>query len=86
MIYRVTMYLFRLLHASCSLQKYLFSQLSLPLSGWLHGMDTLVNHSREAAASTCLAIIFFFQADHSDLPWFLRSTAGSMQLPHQCRH
>ena len=63
MIYRVTMYLFRLLHASCSLQKYSFSQQSLPLSGWLHaaqhGMDTFVNHSREAAAATCLARIFF---------------------------
>ena len=47
------------------------------------------NHPREAAASTCLAIIFGWIA--SGLPWFLCLTAVLMQLStasaeSQCRH
>ena len=51
-----------------------------------HGTEALVynNHSREAAASSHLVIIFGRIA--SDVPWFLRSTAEQMQHPHQCRH
>ena len=38
--------------------------------------------SREAAATTCLAIIF--ERITSGIPWFFRSTAVPLQLPHQC--
>ena len=50
-----------------------------------HGTKALVysNHSREAAASSYLAIIFGRIA--SGVPCFLRSTAVPMQLSHQCR-
>ena len=43
-----------------------------------------INHPREAAASTSLAIIFGRIA--SGVPWFFRSTAVLMQRLYQCRH
>ena len=50
-----------------------------------HGTEALVysNHSREAAASSYLAIIFGRIA--SGVPWFLRSSAVLLQLSYQCR-
>ena len=50
-----------------------------------HGTEALVynNHPREAAASSYLAR--FFGRIASGVTWFLRSTAVSMQLSHQCR-
>ena len=41
-----------------------------------------INHPREAAASSYLAIIFWRIA--SGVPWLLRPTAVLMQLSHQC--
>ena len=49
-----------------------------------HGIVRYSDYPREAAASTRLAIIFGRIA--SGIPWFLRSIAVSMQLPHQCSH
>ena len=48
----------------------------------LHGSEALVynNYPKEAAASTCLAIIFGRISNG-----FLRLTAVPMQLPHQGR-
>ena len=50
-----------------------------------HDTEALIysNHPREAAASSYLAIIFRRIA--SGVLWFLRSTAVSMHLLHQCR-
>ena len=53
----------------------------------MHDMEACVysNHPREAAASTCLAIIFGWNP--SGVPWFLRSTAVLMQaLPVQSQN
>ena len=42
------------------------------------------DYPMEAAASTCLAIIFGRIA--SCIPWFLRTTVVLMQLLYQCNH
>ena len=52
-----------------------------------HGTEALVysNLPKEAAAFTCLAVIYRRIA--SGIPWFPCSKAVPMQLPpHQCRH
>ena len=50
-----------------------------------HGTEALVysTHSREAATTSYLAIIFGRIA--SGVPWYLRLTAVLMRLSHQCR-
>ena len=60
--------------------------LSRLLHAALHGMEALIynDYLGEAAASTCLAIIFGGIA--SSLSWFLHSTGVPMQLPYQCSH
>ena len=52
----------------------------------MHGTEALVyiNHPREAAASTSLAIIFGRIA--LGVPWFFLSTAVLMQPLYQCRY
>ena len=62
-----------------------YSYVPLPYTSF-HGTEALdySNYPREAAASTCLAIIFGRIA--SGVAWFLRSTAVLMLLPHQCRY